>query len=196
MQQTEAAARNKWRTELWLVNTFGSCPNTSPPLGGKSQHQNKLPLVPRRFQVWVKDKLTNWRSLSAPIPNVLHFSISLITWYWIYFLSSYRDSVWRLFQYMFSVCFYTINGWQTRTVWCDIVCLHKFDINMNRWRVIFLCVTLSWSQQTATTQTHEGKMIDIRTRSLSCFHCNYLFYSTTLWSINLKLVNDFSGRYL
>lgn len=73
---------NKWRTSLWLVNNLGSRPITHLPPGGKTQRQNKLPLVQLRYQ----------NGLSAPNSNVsrqalkkeLLFSFTLTACFWIF----------------------------------------------------------------------------------------------------------------
>lgn len=134
VQQTEAAGHNKRRTELWLVNKFGSCPNTRPSLGGKSQHQNNLPLVSRCFQVCLKDKLAQficsyyqrcvWRFKEvAFLYRFDHMILDLFS-----FVLQRRRLETESFL-VFNTCFlyflhfttHWLLGGQTRPVWYDIV---------------------------------------------------------------------------
>lgn len=165
-------------TSDWWINWAAGQSHTPLRRGEETQHQNKPPLVRLLpsflgfFFAIGAIYLLLWRYVLCELLKDCLFSFTL-TWMDYFFsgcgtwISSGLQYIFSLFLFFRYIHTFLLYGGLPSLVWYDTILVNKVNINM--WRVILLCVTLTWSLQSASTITHEGMITS------PCLACLQIF---------------------
>lgn len=147
-------------------------------------------------------KLTAACSLLLLVLQLARFPFSHYVWYGVWWKEQHFSFALTIFY------FHPHKHWLLlglpKPVWYDHIALERFEINMIKWGVILLSLTLSRCLQIASCQTHEGKEILLCTWNLLLvlidiiwpIYCSYYYMKSSGLNLPVIVVANMVCNYI